>query len=265
MARQRSKKSKKADTKKSASQGRKKKGSKPSTKGNPRQTVPQREPWTPWGKWAKRRRERREKKRQDRAERKRLRQEARRKRWARRRLVTTRGLVFIGLGVLACAIAAGVILLLGHPYPWETVNQVRQVLQLNEELEAQRQRWNSLAIDWYEVEIEYTDNQETWCGPVFVEVRDGEIQDAPSPDDTHWFPAERCTELFDDLIIDPSYDWLKKRVSEYQPATRSLSMTFDETFGNPTLAEAGVYDAENTMPGCCWRVTWRNLRPLYDE
>lgn len=264
MARERSKPSKKSDTRKSASK-EKSQSSKSLAKAKNRQTVPQREPWTPWGRWAKRRRERKEQKRQERAERKRQRQDARRKRWARRRLITTRGAVFIGLGVLACAIAGGVILLLGHPYPWETIAQVRQVLQLNEELESQRQRWESLAIDWYEVEIEYTDDQETWCGPVLVEVRDGEIQDVPSPDDTHWFPPERCAALFDDLMIDPAYDWLKARVTEFQPATRSLMMTFDETFGNPTLAEAGVYDAEDTPPGCCWRVTWQNLRPLYDE
>lgn len=261
MARQRSKKS---NAKKNTDKG-KRKSSKQSAKEQSRKAVPQREPWTPWGKWAKKRRERREKKRQERADRKRQRQEARRKRWARRRLITTRGLVFIGLGVLACVIAGGVILLLGHPYPWETITQVRQVLRLNEELEAQQQRWDSLAIDWYEVEIEYTDNQETWCGPISIEVRDGKIQNTPSPDDTHWFPAQRCTELFDDLMIDTAYDWLKARVSDYQPATSSLSITFDETFGNPTLAEAGVYDPEDTAPGCCWRVTWRNLHPLYDK
>jgi hypothetical protein len=228
-------------------------------------TTPEREPWTPWGKWLKRRRERRERKQQERQERRQKRQEARRKRWARRRLITTRGLVFLGLLVLACTIGGLVILLLGRPYPWESVSQVRHVLNLTDQIDSQRERWGSLGIDHYQVEIEFTDQDETWCGPVTIEVQDGDIVNMPSPDDAHWFPAERCTELFGNLIIDQSFTWLEKRVSEYQPATSFLDIAFDDSFGYPMRAEAGVYDQDDRTPECCWQVSWRDLRPLYKE
>jgi len=264
MARERTTQSKKSARKQSV--GRKL--GKPSTSfttAKPKHTTPSRDPWTPWGKWLKRRREQRERKQREREAHRQQRQAARRKRWVRRRLVTTRGLVFLVLLVLACAIAGLVIALLGRPYPWESIAQVRRVLALSDEINTQRARWESLAVDHYEVEIEYTDQDETWCGPATIEVQGGMIVNPPSPDDTHWFPSHRCTELFDYLVIARSFTWLERRVSDYRPAASYLNITFDESFGNPATAEAGLYNPDLRTPECCWRVTWRNFRPLYEE
>lgn len=264
MARKGSNRTKKSTEGKSTDKKQDQRGSS-SSRSRLTRTTPERKPWTPWGKWLKRLRERRERKQQERRERRQKRQEARRKRWARRRLITTRGLVFLGLLVLACTIGGLVILLLGRPYPWESISQVRHVLDLTDRIDSQRERWESLAIDHYQVEIEYTDQDETRCGPVTIEVQDGDIVKMPSPDDTHWFPAERCVQLFGNLIIDQSFVWLEQRVSEYQPATSFLDIVFDDSFGNPVRAEAGVYDQDDRTPECCWQVSWHDLRPLYEE
>lgn len=264
MARQRSKRSD-SSTKAKSITSKKGKPSNATSRSKSKQTTPKHEPWTPWGRWFKRQRERRERKQQERQDRRQQRQTTRRKRWARRRLITTRGLVFLGLLVLACAIAGLVMMLLGRPYPWESISQVRRVLDLTDQIDEQRSRWESLAIDHYEVEIEYTDSDETWCGPAKIEIRNGNIVNLPSPDDTHWFPADRCTELFNNLVVDRSFAWLEQQVSNYQPATSYVDIAFDDTFGHPVRAEAGIYDPNDRTPGCCWRVTWASLRPLYEE
>ena len=235
------------------------------TSSKAKQSVPAREPWTPWGKWLRDQRQQRERKQREIDQRRQQRQTARRRRWARRRLITTRGLVFLALLVLACVVAGVVIVILGRPYPWESIAQVRRVFDLTDQIGAQQARWESLAVEHYEVEIEYTDSTGAWCGPATIEVRNGIIVNLPSPDDTHWFPPDRCDELFDELVIGQSFAWLERQVSDYQPATSFLDITFDESFGSPTQAEAGLYDSDSQKPGCCWRVNWRHLRPLYDE
>ena len=226
---------------------------------------PEREPWTPWGKWLKRRRQRRERKRLEREERRRKRRQARQKRWTRRRLITTRGVVFLGLLVLACGVAAIILLILGRPYPWETIGEVREVFTITQQIETKRQRWESLSINDYQVEIEYRDNQETWCGPALITIEDGEVIERPTPSDTHWFPPERCRNLLDELLPGASFDWLAQQARRFQPGITYLDIRFDETFGYPIHAEAGVYNEDNTEPGCCWMVTWRKFQPVYSE
>ncbi len=225
--------------------------------------VPEREPWTPWGKWAKARRERRERKAREREARRAARRRARELRRMRRRRLTARGIVFLALLVLACGIGGLVLLLLGRPYPWEAVGDVTEVLRLSRLLSERRARWESLAVYHYVVEIEYTDTSGAWCGPSTIEVQAGQIMDLPSSRDTHWFPPETCAALFRDLIPDHAFEWLEQQLARYRPGETYLSIRFDPDFGYPVYAEAGVYG--EPAPGCCWKVTWQALRPLYDE
>jgi hypothetical protein len=219
------------------------------------------QPRTPWGRWARRR----EQKRQEREERRALRQRVRQLRWQRRRRITLRGVIFIGLLVLACGIAALVLILLGRPYPWEAMGDVTQALRLSRVLSERQARWETLAVEHYEVEIEYTDNAQTWCGPALIEIRDGRAVSLPSPDETHWFPRETCDQIVRQLLFDRAFGWLQGRLDEFRPGRTTITMTFDPEFGYPTGASAGVYDPADELPGCCWEARWQRMRPLYDD
>ncbi len=234
------------------------------TTSAPKKTTTEREPWTPWGKWAKARRERIERKKQEKEDRRRQRIQARQIRRARRRLVATRGSVFLGLIVFACVIGLVVTFLLGRPYPWESLRDTNQALLIAQKLSEREARWKNLAVYHYTVEIEYRDEgSETWCGPVTIEVKDGTVVDPPSPVDTHWFPLDTCNALLDSLIIGQSFGWLDDQLAEIKPAQSYLRANFDPDFGYPVRAEAGVY--RDPEPGCCWVVTWQNLRPIDDQ
>ncbi len=181
----------------------------------------------------------------------------------RRRTITARGLVFLGLGVLACGIGVAVLMLLGRPYPWESVKDVTVVLRLARHLPERQARWESLAVNHYIVEIEYVDDEGTWCGPAPVEVRNGLVVTSPSPAETHWFPAGTCDALLDDLIPENAFGWLGQQVDAYRPGRSFINVQFDPDFGHPVYAEAGVYGERS--PGCCWTVIWREMRPMIDE
>ncbi len=224
---------------------------------------PEHEPWTPWGKWAAERRRRKEQRQREREKQRAERQRARMLRRMRRRRLTARGAVFIGLMVLACGIGGVVLVLLGRPYPWEALGDVTGVLRLTRSLPEHRARWESLAVHHYMVEVEYIAG-ETWCGPAVVEVRNGHIVELPSPAETHWFPSQVCDSLLESLIFEDVFDWLQGHLDHFVPGGGSyIHITFDEDFGYPTYAEVGVYGAE--VPGCCWRATWRDMRPLVDK
>jgi len=243
----------------------KKRGSakKPSGQSTGKTRTPQRDPWTPWGKWLKARRERRERRQREREERRAAKRHARQQRWMRRRRLTARGFVFIGLIVFACGLGGIVIAALGRPYPWQVIADVEAILRLPRTLSERQSRWESLAVDHYSVSLEYMDDQGTWCGPGRIEVEGGEIVDTPSPGDTHWFPAGACNAMVQALVFENAYGWLEDQLPTYVPRVNTIHMTFDPEFGYPTYAERRVYGEE--MPGCCWRVTWEDMRSLYDE
>jgi hypothetical protein len=165
--------------------------------------------------------------------------------------------------VLACGIAAAVFLLLGHPYPWEALADMNRVQRLETALADNQRRWNSLAVQDYMVEIEYADNAQTWCGPVRVEVRQGQLVAPPTPAETHWFPPDSCESVFENLAVDAAFDWLAVQLENLQPGQSTLEVSFDPEFGYPSEAVLRVYRHET--PGCCWHVTWRSLEPVYDE
>jgi hypothetical protein len=219
----------------------------------------EREPWTPWGKWAKARRERIERKKKEKEDRRKQRIRARQI----RRLVASRGTVFLGLIVFACVIGLVVTLVLGRPYPWESLRDTNQALLVSQTLPEREARWESLAIYHYTIEIEYRDEgSEVWCGPATIEVKDGVVVDLPTPVDTHWFPMKTCNALLDRLVIEESFDWLDEQLAQIKPAQTYLRASFDPDFGFPAKAEAGVY--RDPEPGCCWVVTWQDLRPIDD-
>lgn len=222
----------------------------------------QREPWTPWGKWAKARRERIEQRRKERENRRKQRRRKREKRRLRRRLLATRGIVFLGLVGLTCGIGLFVLLFLGRPYPWEAVRDVIELMQLSQALSERRERWESLAIHHYTIEVAYMEGQ-TRCGPVMLEVRNGQVVDPPGPDRLHWFPAEVCDALLTSLTVEGAFERLDRQLSQFQPGESYLQATFDPGFGYLTDIEVGIYSYER-LPGCCWSVTWRNLRLLTD-
>jgi hypothetical protein len=228
-----------------------------------RPVTPEREPWTPWGKAAKARRESKARKQAERERRQLERIEARRVRWTRRRLITARGLVFLILLIITCAIGGIVLLLMGRPYPWEALADVNEMQQFSQTLEENRERWESLGIRHYLVEIQYQDDSGTICGPVTVEVRDGIVEDNPSARDTHWFPADECDRLLDNLTIDNAFGWLDDQSALYRPGQTDFEVTFDSGFGYPNRAQTGAYG--EPAAGCCWTVTWADLRPLIDQ
>lgn len=225
---------------------------------------PEREPWTPWGKWLKARRERRRRRQEAREAHKEARRKARQRRWMRRRRLTARSLVFMMLMLLACGIGLAVQLIIGRPYPWEALQSVGEAVGVSHRLPERLARWESLAVEHYTVEIEYMDNADVWCGPAVLEVQRGRIVDAPSPGSTHWFPAQRCDDLMQQLIPDNAFDWLNAQLDSYTPGETMLSVEFDAEFGYPVSAQRAVYTDEEP-PGCCWQVTWRDLRPVYED
>jgi hypothetical protein len=229
----------------------------------PAPVTPEREPWTPWGKAAKSRRERKARKQAERERQKMERIEARRIRRTRRRLITARGFVFLILLIVTCAIGGIILLLMGRPYPWEALSDVSAMQQFSQTLKENRERWESLGIRHYLVEIQYQDDSGTICGPVMVEVRDGIVEDKPSARETHWFPADECDKLLDDLTIDRAFDWLDEQSALYRPGQTDFEVTFDPDFGYPRWAQTSAYD--EPVAGCCWTVTWANMRPLIDQ
>jgi hypothetical protein len=229
-----------------------------------------RDPWTPWGKWAKARRERIERRQREREERRLRRQQARRRRRMRRRVRIARGFVFLGLIVLAFAIAGVVFLVIGRPYPWDMIEDVVRAQKIGQALGDQQARWDSLGITHYTVEITYQKGA-TRCGPAVVEVGAGRILDQTERADTHWFPPEDCDALLDALLIGESYDWLTGQLDAFRPGRTYLYVEFDPDFGYPTRANGGVYESSliyvstDDPPGTRWDVTWRDLRPLDEE
>jgi hypothetical protein len=228
-----------------------------------RAVTPEREPWTPWGKAARARRERKARQQREREQRKMERVKARQLRRMRRRLITARGFVFLILLILTCAIGGIVLLLMGRPYPWEALADVNEMQQFSQTLEENRARWESLGIRHYAVEITYQDDSGTICGPAVVEVRDGTIEEKPSARDTHWFPADDCDRLLDNLTIDRAFDWLDEQSTLYRPGQTDFDVTFDPDFGYPIRAQTNAYD--EPVEGCCWTVTWAGMRPLFDQ
>jgi hypothetical protein len=222
----------------------------------------ERDPWTPWGKWAKRRRERRERRRREREERKRQ----RRLRWQRRvrrtRLFTTRSVVFVGLGLFACLIGLLVILVIGQPYPWQTFNDVTSSIQALRQLEDNQDRWQSLGITHYTIEVEYV-AEGAICGPVRLEVRDGQIVDPPEEGDL-WLPAETCNQRLTVLTVEGAFGQLDTLLGDFSPAIDSLRVQFNEEFGYVSWIEAGTY-ADDPPANCCWRAEWSGLRPINDN
>lgn len=221
------------------------------------------EPQTPWGRWLQARRSRREAKQRER-ERRRAARRARRRRWVlRQQRQIARALVFLVLLVGACGIGAGVLLVGGRPYPWEAIREINEVMSVATRLEDNRARWESLAVDHYLIDIEYTDDSGTWCGPGTVEVLSGRVVSLPSASETHWTPPETCEALMDELIPGAAFDWLEARLGDYQPGDSNLRVEFNPEFGNLRYAEASTYGER--APGCCWRADWRKLRLLYEE
>lgn len=218
-----------------------------------------REPWTPWGKWAKARQERIARRKREREERRTQRRNARNFRRMRRRRFTMRGVVFLGLLVFVCAVGGIVLLLLGQPYPWQSVQDTASVLSLSDKLNKNRARWESLAVNHYTIEASYT-AEDVRCGPVTIEVQDGRIVNAPEGNEGHWYPAETCDDLLEHLAVDGAFGWLELAIDDYHPGSTRLTMQFDPEFGYPTLGQSTVY--REPFPGCCWKATWADLRPL---
>ena len=140
------------------------------------------------------RRERRAQRQKAREDRRRARIRARELRRMRRRRTAARSGVFVLLLALSCGIGFLVIIFMGRPYPWESVRDLSAVLQLNEALDMNEDRWDSLAMDHYRIEVEYRAD-EIWCGPVTIEVKDGQIAERPMTTDTNWFPRQACNDL----------------------------------------------------------------------
>jgi hypothetical protein len=230
----------------------------------------QRKPWTPWGKWAKARRERIERRQREREERRLQRKQARRRRRMRRRIRIARGVVFLGLIVLAVGIAGLVFLAIGRPYPWDMVEDVVRAQEIGQALDDQQARWEGLGITYYTVEIAYRKGT-IRCGPAVVEVSQGRILSQTGQGDTHWFPPETCDALLDALLIGESYNWLTEQLNAFRPGRTYLYVEFDPDFGYPTHANGGVYErsfiyvSTDDPPGTRWEVTWQDLRPLEEE
>lgn len=235
--------------------------SKPTKRPQVKEPVVEREPWTPWGKWLKRRRERIEQRRIEREERRRQKLRARQIRRIRRRVITTRGTVFIGLMALACGIGMLVLILLGRPYPWEALSDVTTVMRIEKQMEVRQMRWEELAIHDYTVEVSYR-SRTAQCGPYIMEVRSDEIAGSPRRDPERWFPAEACNSLQLRFMIDHAYSWLREELGNFRPGDTYLNVNFDPVLGYPIYAEAATYDLTGAPPDCCWQITWSNLQPI---
>ncbi|NDJ54127.1 MAG: hypothetical protein GYB68_13740 [Chloroflexi bacterium] len=242
---------------------RRRKSSANSKSSSVKQPAKPREPWTPWGKWRKRRQEAKARREREREERRRQRELARMRRERRRRILTARGAVFIGLMGFACLIAFAILALLGRPFPWEALIDVAQVQQIDNLTQQTEERWDSLGISHYQLDVEYIDhNSDTHCGPVTIEVRDGEVVNDPGPDAGHWFPIAACEGILSEMTVEGAFTRVQRASNDYLPGTTRLRATFDTEFGYPTWAEAEVYDEEDRLDGCCWTFTWQNLQPI---
>ncbi|GAB4468910.1 MAG: hypothetical protein Kow00124_03600 [Anaerolineae bacterium] len=178
----------------------------------------------------------------------------------RRRRFLARGGVFLLLGLAACGIGGLVLMLLGRPYPWQSLRDVAAVLEISSGLEGHRARWQSLGMEHYRVEVEYQQGS-IWCGPVTIEVREGRVLTAPSQATAlHWFPPDACDEHLRRMVPDSAFDWLAEEAEQFMPGETYLRARFDPDFGHPVEASGGSYDDET--PGCCWRAVWADLRPL---
>lgn len=225
--------------------------------------TPEREPWTPWGKWQKARHERRERRRQAREARRIARQQARIHRRRRLQLLTLRPLVFMLLLLLSCSVGLIVQLIIGPPFPWVAIRDTARTVHVVQDLEGRQARWQSLALDHYTVEFEYTDNMGVWCGPGEVEVREGRVVRVPNRARIHWTPAAECSRLVQQLTPDNAFDWLRGHLREYVPGQTVLTAEFDGEFGYLVRAAQSTHGDET--PGCCWEVTWRNVQPALDD
>lgn len=229
--------------------------------GKAPQASASREPWTPWGKWAKRRRERIATRKREREERRATRQRARMLRRMRRRRFLARGGVFILLFVFACMVGLLVFVLIGQPYPWQSLHDMTTVLRITRELEANQARWASLSIEHYTVEVEYRAG-EVWCGPVALEVKAGAVVNTPAPSDTHWYPTSDCDQALQIMLITGAFEQLAAEIKRFTPGDSYLNATFDPDFGYITFIEAGVYADDDQSPDCCWQAAWQSLRPI---
>jgi hypothetical protein len=236
--------------------------SKPTRKRNTART-PEHEPWTPWGKWQKARQERRERRRQAREARRIARQQARIRRRRRLQLLTLRPLVFVLLLLLSCSVGLIVQLVIGPPFPWVAIRDTARTVHVAQELESRQARWQSLALNHYTVEFEYIDNAGVWCGPGQIEVQDGRVVRVPDRADTHWTPPAECSRLVRQLTPDNAFGWLRGHLREYVPGQTVLNAQFNGEFGYLTWAAQSTHREET--PGCCWEVTWQNVRPVLDD
>jgi hypothetical protein len=223
---------------------------------------PQREPWTPWGKWSKRRREEAERKRIEREERRREEQRQSVLRRLRRKQITLRSVVFVGLMVFACLIGFMVLLLLGRPYPWEAFSDVTSAMTISTDLENKRQRWNELGIDHYTVEVSYSSGA-TRCGPVVIEVENGQIVTDPLRNAEQWTPREVCSMLVDKFTVEVAFQWMDDELGVLSPGDTYLRASFDPILGYPHLLKGGSYDLlVSGSADCCWQVEWKSLQPI---
>jgi hypothetical protein len=226
---------------------------------------PAREPWTPWGKWNKRRKEELERRRIEREQRLREKQRQAVLRRLRRRRVTLRSGVFLGLMVLACLIGFIVLLLLGRPYPWEAFRDVTGAMTLSQEAENKQQRWNELGIDHYTVEVTYISGA-TRCGPVMIKVENDEITGDPLRNAEQWTPREVCSMLLTEFTVDGAFQWLDAELNALRPGETYLRASFDPILGYPTSLKAGTYDLLAAgSADCCWQAEWKSLQPINNE
>jgi hypothetical protein len=244
-----------------------KRSDKSSAKADTRLTLtskqpPAREPWTPWGKWNKRRREEIERRRIEREERQREKQRQAILRRLRRRRVTLRSSVFLGLMVLACLIGLIVLLLLGRPYPWEAFSDVTSAMTLSTDLKNKAQRWDELGVEHYTVQVSYTSGA-TRCGPATVEVRNNQIVGDPSKRAEQWTPREVCSMLLEKFAVNSAFGWIDAELTALQPGETYLRASFDPILGYPTSLEGGTYDLlASGSASCCWQVKWDSLQPI---
>jgi hypothetical protein len=170
-------------------------------------------------------------------------------------------MAFLLLMAVACSVGFLVLALMGRPYPWEALRDLTSVMGSTQTLDERQHRWESLAVQSYREEITYVERS-IQCGPAILEVRNGVMPTLPPAQVEQWSPLNECNAMAERLAIDGAFRWLSQEVRAFQPGNSYLRMEFDKDFGYPTFAEAGVYQPEDSAPGCCWRAIWRNLIPI---
>ena len=210
----------------------------------------------------KRKLSRREQRRLERERRKEERRQQRRLARERRRRRLAQGVAFLGFAGLACLVGLAVTLILGRPYPWTVIRDSTEALDTRRRLDEARARWDSLAVRHYRIDVTYW-RGEVVCGPAQIEVRNGEVVASPDQGEGHWFPPEACDSLLEKFTIEGAFGWLRAELNDFSPAQTYLHANFDPDFGYLTSVESGSYRSDD--PGCCWRASWANMRPLGDE